>query len=59
MVKFKVTPVSTRNGSKAPYYVISVKSDTNQNMKKLAEKEARQYSRLASFEIYNFETEKI
>lgn len=59
MEKFRVTPMNIRNGSKAPYFVISIKSDRNQNMKKLAEKEARLSSRLSSFDNYSFEVEKI
>lgn len=59
MEKFKVTPVNIRNGSKAPYFVISLSANGNKNQKSEAENQAKSMSRLSSFDNWSFEVEKI
>lgn len=56
MEKYKVTPVNIRNGSKAPYYVISISSNQK---KEEAINQAKSLSRLSSFDNWSFEIERV
>lgn len=58
MEKFKVTPTNIITGAKAPYYVIELSANNNNN-KSLAIGMAKEKSNLSNSQLFQFDCVKL